>query len=68
MKKATLLYLLTATAAVAHPGHESPVADGAAHWLAHGDHLAVIVAGVAFVWLALDGRALAALKRKLGRE
>ena len=68
MKKSLLAWLLTATAAVAHPGHDSVVPDGAAHWLVNLDHLAVIVAGVALVWLALDTRPLAALRRWLARD
>ncbi len=68
MKKSLLAWMLTATAALAHPGHDSAVPDGAAHWLVNLDHLAVIVAGVALVWLVLDTRPLAALRRWLARD
>jgi hydrogenase/urease accessory protein HupE len=68
MKKSLLAWLLTATAAVAHPGHDAGIPDGAVHWLVNLDHLAVIVAGVALVWLALDTRPLAALRRWLARD
>jgi hydrogenase/urease accessory protein HupE len=68
MQKSLLAWLLTATAAMAHPGHDSGLPDGAAHWLVHGDHFAVIVAGAALVWLLLDTRPLAALRRWLVRD
>jgi hydrogenase/urease accessory protein HupE len=68
MKKSLLAWLFTATAALAHPGHDTPVPDGAAHWLVNLDHLAVIAAGVVFLWLALDTRPLTALRRWLARN
>lgn len=68
MKKSLLAWMLTATAASAHPGHDSAVPDGALHWLVNLDHLAVIVAGVVLLWLVLDTRPLAALRRWLTRD
>jgi hydrogenase/urease accessory protein HupE len=68
MKKSLLAWMLTATAAMAHPGHDTAVPDGALHWIVNLDHLAVIVAGVALLWLALDTRPLAALRRWLARD
>lgn len=51
MKKSVIAYLLTAGAAMAHPGHVEAVAYGEAHWLTQGDHLAAI-AGLGLVVLA----------------
>ena len=69
MKKSLVAWLGTATAAVAHPGHDTPVPDGALHWLVHGDHLAVLaLAGALVVWLVLDTRPRAALRRWLARD
>jgi hydrogenase/urease accessory protein HupE len=68
MKKSLLAWMLTATAASAHPGHDPAIPDGALHWLVHLDHLAVIVAGVALIWLALSTRPIAALRRWLARD
>jgi hydrogenase/urease accessory protein HupE len=68
MKHILPLLLLGASPALAHPGHEAPVADGAAHWLLQGDHLAVIIAGVVFLWLALDSRPIRRLRRLFARE
>ena len=45
MKKAILVYLGTATAALAHPGH----GETAGHWLTRGDHI------IGFAILAVGG-------------
>lgn len=68
MKYATLFTLLGATSALAHPGHQAPVADGAVHWLVQGGHLAVIVLGVALIWALLKLRPQDMLRRFLTRE
>lgn len=39
MKKAILAYFITATAALAHPGHGEP----AGHWLMQSDHVVALI-------------------------
>ena len=68
MKKSLLAWMLTATASLAHPGHDTPVADGPLHWIVHLDHLAAILAAAALVWLVSGFRPLAALRRWLARD
>ncbi|WP_424965498.1 MULTISPECIES: HupE/UreJ family protein [unclassified Dinoroseobacter] len=60
--KTAAIYLLTAGAALAHPGHPEAEA-GVIHWLTSVDHLLVVAAlGYAF------GLALPALRARLGRK
>ena len=68
MKKAIAVWLLGASSALAHPGHDAPVADGAAHWLLQLDHFIVIAAGIALVWLVLGSGALRRLHAYITRE
>lgn len=68
MKKAIAIWLLAATSAAAHPGHEAPVSDGAAHWLLQGDHFLVIAGAVALIWLMLGGGVLRRLQSFVMRE
>jgi len=53
-KTAILMYLASAMAAVAHPGHDTHLpADSAAHWLLspmHGMGALAVVGLVALVW------------------
>ena len=53
MKKAIFAYILTAGAALAHPGHDAASVDGSAHWLTQTDHIAVLVALGAFGLVAV---------------
>ena len=68
MKKALAIWLLGATAAAAHPGHDAPVADGAAHWLLQGDHFLVIAGAVALIWLVLGSGVVRKLQSFVTRE
>lgn len=54
MKYATLAYVLSAGAALAHTGHEAAMIQGDAHWLSQPDHAAVVIAGLALVNLGLS--------------
>ncbi len=64
MKYAALALLATASAASAHPGHEAPVPDGAAHWLTSVDHLAVVGTATALLWLAFGLRVFRTLLKE----
>ena len=66
MKHAFLAYLVTASAAVAHPGHEAAFVQGDAHWLSQPDHAVVIALGAALAILAAVG--VAAKRRRAARE
>ncbi len=49
MLRPSILALLASTgAALAHPGHDAAVADGAAHWFTQPDHW-IVLALVALV-------------------
>lgn len=45
MKHAITAYVLSATAALAHGGHEAATLQGEVHWLTQVDHLVVLVLG-----------------------
>ncbi len=62
MKKVVTAYVLTAGAALAHPGHEAALTHGDAHWLMAWDHLAVV--GTASVLIALVAAGIRFSKRK----
>ena len=69
MKHAFMIYMLGATAAFAHGGHEEAVLHGDVHWLTSGDHVVVLVLGAFAVGiLARPGLRLlgTALKRARG--
>lgn len=53
MKHAMTAYMLSASAALAHSGHEEAVAMGDTHWLTTGDHLIVVVLAVSGLVLGL---------------
>lgn len=53
MKYAPSFYLLSATAALAHPGHPEAEIEGPAHWLTHADHLIVLALAAALAGVVL---------------
>lgn len=54
MLKYTLpAFILSASAAAAHSGHEEAVVQGDVHWLSQADHLTVAVLSAATVGLLL---------------
>ena len=52
MKKLLIAYFATATAALAHPGHDAAVVEGQAHWLTQPDHIVVVGLSAALISLA----------------
>ena len=68
MQRTLLAWMLTASAAIAHPGHDEAARHGAAHWLFDLDHLAVVVPAALLIWLVLDARPRTALRRWLARD
>ena len=67
MKKAITAYVLSASAALAHGGHEAALVQGEAHWLTAPDHLAVLVLAGLLVGGVLAG-ALRARRSRSMRE
>lgn len=66
MKYAITAYVLTASAALSHGGHEEAVLRGDAHWLTTGDH--VLVLGLAALAIGFGLRAaLRRVRRALTR-
>ena len=59
MKRAIAIFLATAGAASAHPGHGEPVAT---HWLTEADHL-IVLAALGLMALSLGVGALAACRQ-----
>ena len=46
MKYAIPAYILSASAAFAHSGHDAAVYEGLVHWITQSDHLVVVGLGV----------------------
>ena len=59
----TAIWLASAGAALAHPGHDAAVAEGAAHWLTTPSHW-IVLALAALVATEIARRAVRALRRK----
>lgn len=53
MKHAFAAYVLSASAALAHEGHEAAVTQGDLHWLTQPDHLVVLALGAAVAALTV---------------
>ncbi|EPX76312.1 DUF6732 family protein [Salipiger mucosus] len=49
MKQSFVIWLATATAAAAHPGHDAPL-TGASHWLLSPLHGAGVIALAGALW------------------
>ncbi len=62
LRTSTLALLASAGAALAHPGHDAAVAEGAVHWLLQPSHWIVLALG-ALVITELARRGLRALRR-----
>lgn len=56
MKYAFPAFLLTATAAMAHDGHDAALGGGAAHWLLSPLHGVGVLAVAAVLWLVIRAR------------
>lgn len=70
MKKLSALLALSASPALAHPGHVAAVVEGETHWLTQPDHLAIVIGVFALAGILAwpKGRAMgrAALARLFG--
>ena len=53
MKYSMTAYVLSASTALAHSGHDEAVVMGDTHWLTMGDHLIVVVLAVSGFALGL---------------
>lgn len=64
---AIVAYLLSATAALAHGGHEKAWAEGDVHWLTSADHLVLLVLGAVAAGIVIHA-ALRFVRRVLVRS
>jgi len=62
-RTATVIWLASAGAALAHPGHDAAIAEGAAHWFSTPSHW-IVLALAALAATEIARRAVRALRRK----